>query len=92
LKSTRSQINRFGEYVGGFVAAGAALAGLALVVIEAEHLRMANAILAGLVLSEVVSGVANGDALSSVARGLGCVLEGYRILIVRGFPTEEVRR
>ena len=51
------QINRFGEYVGGFVAAGAAFAGLGLAMFEVEHFWIANAILAGLVLSEVVSGV-----------------------------------
>jgi len=39
------------------VAAGAALAGLALAMLEVEHFWIANAILAGLVLSEVVSGV-----------------------------------
>lgn len=51
------EINRFGEYVGGYVLGAWALVGMVLAMLEVEHFWIANAILAGLVLSEVVSGV-----------------------------------
>lgn len=51
------EINRFGEYLGGFVAAGAALLGMGLAMFEVPYFWIANAILAGLVVSEVVSGM-----------------------------------
>lgn len=50
------EINRFGQYVGGFVLAGAVLVGLALAVFEVDHFWIANALLAGLVSSELVAG------------------------------------
>ena len=49
------QINRVGEYIGGYVAAGAALTGMGMAMYEQPHFWIANAILLGLVLSEVVS-------------------------------------
>ena len=51
------EINRFGEYVGGYVLAVGALAGLGLAMAEVEHFWVANALLAGLVVSEITSGV-----------------------------------
>ncbi len=50
-------INRFGEYVGGYVLAAGALLGLGLAMAEIEQFWIANAILLGLVLSELTSGV-----------------------------------
>lgn len=50
-------INRFGEYVGGFVLAVTVLVGMGLAMFEVEHFWIANALLAGLVLSELVAGV-----------------------------------
>ena len=49
-------INRFGEYIGGYVLAVGALAALGLTMIELEHFWIANTILLTLVLSELVSG------------------------------------
>lgn len=51
------EINRYGEYIGGFVLGVGALLALGLAMFEVEHFWIANAILAGLVLSELVSGV-----------------------------------
>lgn len=50
-------INRFGEYIGGFVLTAGALAGMGMAMAEFEYFFVANTILAGLVLSEIVSGV-----------------------------------
>ena len=50
-------INRYGEYVGGFALAIGALAALAMAMIEVEQFWIANTILAGLVLSEIVANV-----------------------------------
>lgn len=50
------EINRFGEYVGGFVLAGGLLVGLGLAMFEVDHFWIANALLAGLVVSELVAG------------------------------------
>lgn len=51
------EINRNGEYVGGYVLGVGALFALGLAMFEVEHFWIANAILAALVLSEIVSGV-----------------------------------
>lgn len=51
------EINRFGEYVGGYVLGVGAVVALGLAMFEVEHFWIANAILAGLVLSEIVSGL-----------------------------------
>lgn len=51
------EINRHGEYIGGFVLGVGALLALGLAMFEVDHFWIANAILAGLVLSELVSGV-----------------------------------
>lgn len=53
------EINRHGEYIGGFVLGVGALVALGLAMFEVDHFWIANAILAGLVLSELVSGVTN---------------------------------
>jgi hypothetical protein len=50
------EINRFGEYVGGFALVVAVLIGLGLAMFEVDHFWIANALLAGLVLSELVAG------------------------------------
>ncbi len=50
-------INRFGEYVGGFVLAVTVFAGIGLAIFEVDHFWIANALLAGLVLSELVAGL-----------------------------------
>lgn len=50
-------INRFGEYVGGFVLAVGTLIGLGLAMAEFEQFWIANALLLGLVLSEITSAV-----------------------------------
>lgn len=49
------EINRFGEYVGGYVLGVGAFFALAMAILEIEHFWIANVILAGLVLSELVS-------------------------------------
>lgn len=49
------EINRFGEYVGGFVLAAGSFIALFLAVVEADYFWIANAILLGLVLSELVA-------------------------------------
>jgi hypothetical protein len=51
------EVNRFGEYVGGFVLVVGVLIGLGLAMFEIDHFWIANALLAGLVLSEVVAGL-----------------------------------
>lgn len=51
------EINRFGEYVGGYVLGVGALVGLGMAMFEMDHFWIANAILAGLVVSEIVSGL-----------------------------------
>ncbi|MGD2102693.1 MAG: hypothetical protein PVG83_10730 [Acidimicrobiia bacterium] len=50
------EINRRGEFIGGYVLGTGALAALALAMVEVEHFWIANAILLALVLSEVVTG------------------------------------
>ena len=50
-------INRYGEYVGGFVLTTGALGGLALAMVEAHQFWIANTILIGLVLSEITANV-----------------------------------
>lgn len=49
------EINRFGEYVGGYVLGAAAAVALFMAVLETDHFWIANMILAGMVLSELVS-------------------------------------
>jgi uncharacterized membrane protein YidH (DUF202 family) len=51
------EINRHGEYVGGYVLGTGAVLALVLAVVESPHFWIANVILLGLVLSEVVTGV-----------------------------------
>ncbi len=51
------EIHRFGEYVGGFALGTGALAALGLAMFEVEYFWIANVILAGMVLSEIVSNV-----------------------------------
>jgi hypothetical protein len=51
------EINRFGEYVGGYVLGAATVVALGMTIAEVEHFWIANAILAGLVLSEITSGL-----------------------------------
>lgn len=46
-----------GEYIGGFALGTGALAALTLAMLEVPHFYIAHAILATLVLSEIVSGV-----------------------------------
>lgn len=48
-------INRYGEYIGGYVLAVGALVALALAMIEVEYFWIANTILAGLVLAELTT-------------------------------------
>ncbi len=50
-------INRYGEYIGGFVLTAGALGGMLLAMIELEHFWVANTLLAGLVLSEIASNI-----------------------------------
>lgn len=61
------EINRFGEYVGGYVLGVGALVALGMAMFEVEHFWIANAILAGLVLSEITSGLTK---IISYRRGL----------------------
>lgn len=49
------EINRFGEYIGGYVLGAGALFALALAMIAVEQFWIANAILLALVVSELVS-------------------------------------
>jgi uncharacterized membrane protein YidH (DUF202 family) len=49
-------INRQGEYVGGFVLGALAVMALFLALLELDHFWIANCILLGLVLSELVAG------------------------------------
>ena len=49
------EINRYGEYVGGFALGAGALVALFMAMFEFEYFWIANVILGGLVLSEVVS-------------------------------------
>lgn len=49
------EINRFGEYVGGYVLGAAAFFALVMAVLETDHFWIANVILAGMVMSELVS-------------------------------------
>lgn len=49
------EINRLGEYLGGYVLGAAAFVALAMAVLETDHFWIANVILAGMVLSELVS-------------------------------------
>lgn len=49
------EINRFGEYVGGYVLGAAAFFALVMAALETDHFWIANVILAGMVLSELVS-------------------------------------
>lgn len=50
-------INRFGEYVGGYVLGAATLCVLGMTMAELPYFHIAHAILGGLVLSEIVSSV-----------------------------------
>lgn len=49
------EINRYGEYVGGYVLGVGALVALAMAMFEVEYFWIANAILLALVVSELVS-------------------------------------
>lgn len=49
------EINRFGEYIGGYVLGVGAVSALGLAVFEFDHFWIANAILLALVVSELVS-------------------------------------
>lgn len=49
------EINRYGEYVGGYVLAVGAVIAMGMAMLEMDSFWVANAILAGLVLSELVS-------------------------------------
>lgn len=48
-------INRYGEYIGGYVLGGGALTALGMAMFEQPHFWIANVILIGLVLSEIAS-------------------------------------
>ena len=50
------EINRKGEYIGGYVVGAAALTGMGMAMFETEHFWIANLLLLGLVLSEIVAG------------------------------------
>ena len=50
------EINRFGEYVGGYVLGAQSLVVLAMALLEVPHFLIANNILLGLVLAEIVGG------------------------------------
>lgn len=50
-------IERRGEYFGGYVLGSASLLVLGLAMVEVDHFWIAHAILAGLILSELVSAV-----------------------------------
>lgn len=49
------EINRYGEYVGGYVLGVGALAALGMAMFEVDHFWIANVILLGLVVSELAS-------------------------------------
>ena len=51
------EINRYGEYIGGYALAVGTLVGLGLAMAEAEPFWIANVLLLGLVVSELVAGV-----------------------------------
>ena len=50
------EINRYGEYIGGYALAVGTLVGLGLAMAEAEPFWIANVFLLGLVVSELVAG------------------------------------
>lgn len=50
------QINQFGEYVGGYALGVGTLIGLGMAMADVEPFWIANALLLGLVVSELVSG------------------------------------
>lgn len=50
------EINRFGEYVGGYVLGTGAFFALALAMIEVDYFWISNAILVAMVTSELVTG------------------------------------
>lgn len=60
-------IERRGDQVGGYVLAVAALAGMGLAMVEGAYFWIANALLAGLVLSELVKGIV---MLAAYRRGI----------------------
>lgn len=49
------EINRYGEYVGGYVLAVGALVAMGMAMYEVDHFWIANVLLLGLVLSELAS-------------------------------------
>ena len=51
------EINRYGEYIGGFVLGAGALVVLAMAMFEVEHFWIANVLLVAMVLSEITSAV-----------------------------------
>ena len=59
-------IERRGDQVGGYVLAVAVLVGMGLAMVEGAYFWIANALLAGLVLSELVKGIV---MLSAYRRG-----------------------
>lgn len=50
-------IDRYGEYIGGYLAGAAALTGMGMAMYELPHFLIANVILLGLVISEIVTGL-----------------------------------
>lgn len=60
-------INRFGEYVGGYALAVGSVIALALAMADVDQFWIANTILAGLVMSELVSA---GTKLVLYRRGM----------------------
>lgn len=61
------EINRYGEYVGGYVLGVGALCALAMAMFRVDQFWIANAILAAMVLSELVS---SGTRIVLYRRGL----------------------
>ncbi len=51
------EINRFGEYIGGFVLGVTAVAAVLMAAYEVPHFWIANAVLFGMVVSEIVSNI-----------------------------------
>ena len=49
------EINLRGEYLGGFIVSVAALLGIGLALLELTHFWIANALLLGLVIAEIVT-------------------------------------